>query len=87
MGCAVRRELPCWIVCLAGVSAPGHMLDLDVSAINRTIVLENNLVFGTVNANRAHYDLAAEVLAKAEPHWLDAMITAMPGASAARGLT
>jgi len=32
-------------------------------------------VFGTVNANRLHYDMAGEALQKADKTWLDALIT------------
>ena len=35
--------------------------------LNRRMVLENDVVFGSVNANRGHYERAAEALAKADP--------------------
>jgi hypothetical protein len=38
-------------------------------------VLENRVVFGTVNANRRHYEAAAEALAQADPGWLERIIT------------
>ena len=63
------------IVCLVGVTEPGHALDVDIGAVNRTMVLENDTVFGTVNANRLHYEMAGEVLQKADKAWLDALIT------------
>jgi glucose 1-dehydrogenase len=47
----------------------------DIGKINRTMVLENSVIFGTVNANRRHYQMAAEVLAKADPNWLSRMIS------------
>jgi hypothetical protein len=34
------------------------------------MVLENEVVFGSVNGNRRHYEQAADVLAKADPKWL-----------------
>ena len=37
-------------------------------------MLENNVVFGTVNANRRHYEMAAEALARADRGWLDRVI-------------
>src|SRR3984885_14736388 len=40
------------IVCLVGVTASGHGFDVDLGALNRTMVLDNSTVFGTVNANR-----------------------------------
>ena len=63
------------IVCLVGVTQPGHDFDVDVGALNRTMVLDNNTVFGTVNANRMHYEMAGEVLHKADKAWLNALIT------------
>ena len=39
------------------------------------MVLQNHAVFGTVNANRAHYRSAAEALAKTDRGWLAALIS------------
>jgi glucose 1-dehydrogenase len=63
------------IVCLVGVTAPGHDFDVDIGLLNRTMVLDNETVFGTVNANRAHYKMAAEALARADKDWLNGLIT------------
>ncbi len=63
------------VVCLAGVSSGRREIALDVAALNRTMVLENDLVFGSVNANRRHYELAARYLAAADPAWLGRLIT------------
>jgi threonine dehydrogenase-like Zn-dependent dehydrogenase len=63
------------IVCLAGVTHPGENVDLDIGLVNRTLVLNNDVVFGTVNANRRHYEMAAEALARADRHWLARLIT------------
>lgn len=43
--------------------------------LNRELVLENDVVVGSVNANLQHYDLAAAALARADPGWLDRLIT------------
>ncbi len=63
------------IVCLVGFSQPGNDFDVDVGALNRTMVLDNATVFGTVNANRLHYEMAGQVLRKADKAWLNALIT------------
>ena len=63
------------IVCLLGITEPGYGFDVDLGALNRAMVLDNNTVFGTVNANRLHYDMAGEALRKADKAWLEAMIT------------
>jgi threonine dehydrogenase-like Zn-dependent dehydrogenase len=66
---------PNGIVCLTGVSSGGRTIELDAGALNRSLVLENNVVFGTVNANRRHWGLAADALARADPTWLANLIT------------
>jgi hypothetical protein len=38
-------------------------------------VLENDVVFGSVNANRRHYELAVQALVRADAGWLDSLIT------------
>ena len=63
------------IVCLTGVSAPGHRVSIDLGALNREWVLENDVVFGSVNANRRHYQAAAAALVHADPGWLAGVIT------------
>ncbi|HEX7744586.1 MAG TPA: glucose 1-dehydrogenase [Micromonosporaceae bacterium] len=63
------------IVCLTGVSSGGRTIDFDAGALNRALVLENNVVFGSVNANRRHWTAAAVALAKADPEWLAGLIT------------
>jgi glucose 1-dehydrogenase len=72
----VMRVLePSGIACLTGVSSRGRSVSVDLGDLNRELVLENNVVFGTVNANRRHYDMAAEALARADRGWLDRLIT------------
>jgi glucose 1-dehydrogenase len=63
------------IVCLVGVSAPGHAFNLDVGSLNRTMVLDNDAVFGSVNANRKHYEDAVAALQSANKAWLARLIT------------
>jgi len=72
---AFARTASGGIVCLVGVTAPGHDFDIDIGALNRTMVLDNDAVFGTVNANRAHYEMAGEVLRRADKAWLERLIT------------
>jgi len=72
---AVERVAPDGIVCLAGVSSGGREIKFDLGKLNRTMVLENTIVFGTVNANRAHYEAAAAALLRADEDWLRRLIT------------
>jgi threonine dehydrogenase-like Zn-dependent dehydrogenase len=69
------RTAPLGIVCLAGVSAGGHEQRFDIGELNRGMVLDNDVVFGSVNANRRHYRAAAEALAKADKAWLSRLIS------------
>jgi threonine dehydrogenase-like Zn-dependent dehydrogenase len=69
------RTAPGGIVCLVGVTSPGHDFDIDVGELNRTMVLDNDTVFGTVNANRRHYEMASDALQRADKAWLDRLIT------------
>jgi glucose 1-dehydrogenase len=71
----MTKAAPGGIVCLTGVSTGGRTLGVDVGALNRELVLENNVVFGTVNANRRHYQAAVDALAQADPAWLEHLIT------------
>lgn len=63
------------IVCLTGVSSLGRSLSIDIGALNREIVLENDVIFGSVNANRRHYEQGVDALAKADRSWLARLIT------------
>jgi glucose 1-dehydrogenase len=63
------------ITCLTGVSARGRSLQIDMGSLNREAVLQNDIVVGSVNANRRHYDAAARALAAAESGWLDRLVT------------
>jgi threonine dehydrogenase-like Zn-dependent dehydrogenase len=63
------------ITCLTGVSAAGSAATVDPGLLNRNMVLQNSVLFGSVNANRQHYELAATALAQADPVWLADLIT------------
>jgi len=64
---------PNGIVCFAGVTDEGHQVTA-ASDIARAMVLENRIVFGTVNANRRHYEEAARVLTQADESWLGRLV-------------
>jgi glucose 1-dehydrogenase len=71
----LARTAPAGILCLVGVTAPGHDFKLDIGRICRALVLDNHTIFGTVNANRRHYELGAQVLARADRAWLRRLLT------------
>jgi threonine dehydrogenase-like Zn-dependent dehydrogenase len=71
---AMQHTAPGAIVCLTGVSA-SRTLSLDIGALNNELVLENDVVFGSVNANRRHFEQAVKALTDADQDWLRGLIT------------
>jgi threonine dehydrogenase-like Zn-dependent dehydrogenase len=72
---AVTGSAPGGIVCLTGLGGAKHAASLDVATLNQSMVLENRVVFGSVNANLRHYRDAAKTLARADRGWLERVIT------------
>ncbi len=70
----IARTRPNSVVCLTGVSKHATE-EIDVGALNRELVLENDIVFGSVNAAREDYDSAVEALVAADTGWLEAVIS------------
>ncbi len=69
---------PNGVVCLTGVSAGSRRLTIDASHLNLEMVLTNRLVFGTVNANRRHFESGVTHLQAIAARWpglLEQMIT------------
>jgi len=66
---------PGGVACLTGVSGGKHALRVDASMLNRGMVLENQAVVGSVNANRRHYEAAADALVRADQTWLSKLVT------------
>ena len=71
---AMQHTAPGAIVCLTGV-ATSRTLSLDIGALNNELVLENDVVFGSVNANRRHFEQAVKALTEADQDWLRRLIT------------
>jgi threonine dehydrogenase-like Zn-dependent dehydrogenase len=72
---AMQATAPAATVCLIGISPRGRTLSVDVGALADELVLENDVVIGSVNANHRHFARAAEALAAADHAWLERMIT------------
>jgi glucose 1-dehydrogenase len=72
---AMTDTAPYGILCLTGVSPVGRRLTVDAGATNREIVLANDVIVGSVNANLRHYQAAAQALTKADLAWLERLIT------------
>ncbi|MFG3497671.1 hypothetical protein [Streptomyces sp. NPDC047928] len=61
---------------VCGTESPsGRHLTVDAGAVNRELVLENDVVVGSVNAGMTHYQQAAEALAAADVSWLRGLIS------------
>jgi threonine dehydrogenase-like Zn-dependent dehydrogenase len=72
---ALMHGGPVAITCLMGMTSVDAVLPVDVAAFNRRAVRQNGVVFGTVNANRRHYEAAAVALASADHEWLDRIVS------------
>jgi len=70
----VQSTPPGSITCLTGISSGSRPISANFSALNKSMVLENDVVFGSVNANRRHYEQATQALAKADPNWLSRIV-------------
>jgi threonine dehydrogenase-like Zn-dependent dehydrogenase len=63
------------VVCLTGVGSGGRTAGLSTADVAAEMVLRNNVVVGSVNANKRHWYKAGEVLARADRKWLGGLIT------------
>jgi threonine dehydrogenase-like Zn-dependent dehydrogenase len=71
----VGRCAPNAILSLTGISSGTRPIQIAADMVNREIVLDNTVVFGSVNAGLANYHQAADALAKADNDWLQRIIT------------
>ncbi len=72
---AMLAAQPGAVVCLTGVGPAISIPEGWELSLATHVVLNNLVVFGSVNANRRHYRQAADALAAADRGWLDALIT------------
>jgi threonine dehydrogenase-like Zn-dependent dehydrogenase len=63
------------IVCLTGVGSGGTTVGLATADAAAAMVLKNNVIVGSVNANKRHWYKAGEVLSRADRGWLSRLIT------------
>ena len=62
------------ILCLTGIGAGGAALGTVADAAS-AVVLKNNVIVGSVNANKRHWYRAGQNLADSDPKWLSRLIT------------
>ncbi|HEX2313033.1 MAG TPA: glucose 1-dehydrogenase [Thermomonospora sp.] len=71
----VEVVAPDAVICLTGILSGDRSVEVGMNAVNRTMVMGNLVMFGSVNASRRNFEQAADALAKADPAWLGRMIT------------
>ena len=62
------------VICLTGVGSGGAAMR-STADFAAAVVLKNNVVVGSVNANKRHWYKAAEALARADRKWLGRLLT------------
>ena len=77
---AIRREQAFnvgagGVVCLTGVGSGGRTTGLATADVATELVLQNNVVVGSVNANRRHFYRAAQALERADRDWLGRLVS------------
>ena len=72
---SMRKIGPGGVVCLTGVGSGGPPSGLSAADVGTEIVLQNNVIVGSVNANRRHFYRAAQALAAADRAWLGRLIS------------
>jgi glucose 1-dehydrogenase len=72
---AIRAVAAGGIVCLTGVGSGGRTTGLPAADVAAALVLQNNVVVGSVNANKRHWYKAGQVLSRADHAWLARLIT------------
>jgi threonine dehydrogenase-like Zn-dependent dehydrogenase len=72
---SIQAVAPGGVVCLTGVGSGGRTVGLPTADVASNVVLRNNVVVGSVNANKRHWYKAGQVLASADRAWLGRLIT------------
>jgi glucose 1-dehydrogenase len=70
------------IVCLTGVGSGGRTYGLATADVATEMVLGNNVVVGSVNANKRHWYKAGEALVRADRDWLVRLVSRREGPEA-----
>jgi glucose 1-dehydrogenase len=63
------------VVCLTGVGSGGRTTGFSTADVAATMVLRNNVVVGSVNANKRHWYKAGQALERADRTWLARLVT------------
>ena len=63
------------VLCLTGVGSGGRTGGLRAADVATELVLQNNVIVGSVNANKRHFYKAAQALAAADRDWLGRLVS------------
>ncbi len=63
------------VVCLTGIGTGGRTLGASTADVAASVVLKNNVLVGSVNANKRHWYKAGEALSRADRKWLERLIS------------
>ena len=63
------------IVCLTGVGSGGRTVGHSTADLAAAMVLQNNVIVGSVNANKRHWYKAGQALARADAAWLARLLS------------
>jgi threonine dehydrogenase-like Zn-dependent dehydrogenase len=72
---AFAAVAPGGVVCLTGVGSGGRTVGLPLADTATQMVLRNNVVVGSVNANKRHWYKASQALARADRGWLAGLVS------------
>jgi len=75
IGDSVKAVAAGGVVCLTGVGSGGRTVGLNTADVASNVVLRNNVVVGSVNANKRHWYRAGRVLARADHAWLARLVS------------
>jgi threonine dehydrogenase-like Zn-dependent dehydrogenase len=63
------------VICLTGVGYGGAITQVPAANVASSAMLKNSVMFGSVNANKRHWQKAAEALERAGRNWLSGLLT------------
>ena len=72
---SIQTVAPGGVVCLTGVGSGGRTVGLATADVASNIVLRNNVVVGSVNANKRHWYKAAQFLSREDQVLLARLVT------------
>ena len=75
IGESIQKIAANGIVCLAGIGHGGAATSATIADVASAAVLRNNVIVGSVNANKRHWYRASQFLARADRKWLAKLIT------------